>query len=106
MMSFIRVDSLRAYERTVRLPHQETSIMHAILAALVIGLAANLPDTGAPALFVSPAVCEKLGIKANAQGWGKIPSFEIEGRVPLKDARARVETPFQLEGMNGLGLAG
>lgn len=121
--------------------------MHAILAALVIGLPPSLPggdvpakpaakvyqvpyrltntnhvlvrakingkgpynfilDTGAPALFVSPAICEKLGITANKQGWGKIPSFEIEGRVPVADARARVETPFQLEGMNGLGLAG
>ena len=63
-------------------------------------------DTGAPALFISPEICEKLGITANKQGWGKIPSFEIEGRVPVKDARARIETPFQLEGMNGLGLAG
>src|SRR5262249_26066077 len=32
--------------------------------------------------------------------------FEIEGGVLLPKAKARVEKPFQLEGMNGLGLGG
>lgn len=63
-------------------------------------------DTGAPALFVATHVCEKLGIKDDKNGWGTFDRFEIEGGLVLEKARGRVETPFQLEGMNGMGLAG
>ncbi len=94
--------------KTYQVPYRLTNTNHVLVRAKINGKGPFnfILDTGAPALFISPAVCEKLGITANKQGWGKIPSFEIEGRVPVKDARARVETPFQLEGMNGLGLAG
>jgi membrane-associated protease RseP (regulator of RpoE activity) len=63
-------------------------------------------DTGAPALFVSTAVCRKLDIQADEQGWGTFKQFAIEGGIVLNNVRGRVEDPFQLEGMNGLGLAG
>jgi hypothetical protein len=94
--------------KVYQVPYRLTNTNHVLVRAKINGKGPYnfILDTGAPALFVSPAVCEKLGIKADSQGWGKIPSFEIEGRVPLTDARARIETPFQLEGMNGLGLAG
>jgi hypothetical protein len=94
--------------KVYQVPYRLTNTNHVLVRAKINGQGPYnfILDTGAPALFVSPAICDKLGIKANNQGWGKIPSFEIEGRVPLKDARARIETPFQLEGMNGLGLAG
>jgi hypothetical protein len=94
--------------KVYQVPYRLTNTNHVLVRAKINGKGPYnfILDTGAPALFISPAVCEKLGITANRQGWGKIPSFEIEGRVPVKDARARVETPFQLEGMNGLGLAG
>jgi PDZ domain/Aspartyl protease len=94
--------------KVYQVPYRLTNTNHVLVRAKINGKGPYnfILDTGAPALFVSPAICEKLGIRANQQGWGKIPSFEIEGRVPLKDARARIETPFQLEGMNGLGLAG
>ncbi len=94
--------------KVYQVPYRLTNTNHVLVRAKINGTGPYnfILDTGAPALFISPEICEKLGIKANAQGWGKIPSFEIEGRVPVKDARARIETPFQLEGMNGLGLAG
>jgi hypothetical protein len=63
-------------------------------------------DTGAPALFVATKVCDDLGIKPDRKGWGTFDRFEIEGGIVLEKAKGRVETPFQLEGMNGLGLAG
>jgi hypothetical protein len=63
-------------------------------------------DTGAPALFVATKVCRKLGIEPDGRGWGVFDRFEIEGGVVLKKLKGRVEDPFQLEGMNGLGLAG
>jgi hypothetical protein len=62
-------------------------------------------DTGAPALFVATKVADKLGVKAD-KNWGKFDRFEIEGGLVIKDAVGRIETPFQLEGMNGMGLAG
>jgi hypothetical protein len=94
--------------KVYQVPYRLTNTNHVLVRAKINGKGPYnfILDTGAPALFISPAVCEKLGITANRQGWGKIPSFEIEGRVPVRDARARVETPFQLEGMNGLGMAG
>lgn len=94
--------------KAYQVPYRLTNTNHVLVRAKLNGKGPFnfILDTGAPALFVSPAICDKLGIKANSQGWGTIPSFEIEGRVPLKNARARIETPFQLEGMNGLGLAG
>ena len=94
--------------KVYQVPYRLTNTNHVMVRAKINGKGPYnfILDTGAPALFVSPVICEKLGITANKQGWGKIPSFEIEGRVPLTDARARLETPFQLEGMNGLGLAG
>jgi hypothetical protein len=63
-------------------------------------------DTGAPALFVSTKVCRKLGVEADKDGWGTFERFTIEGGVALKNVRGRVENPFQLDGMNSLGLAG
>jgi hypothetical protein len=62
-------------------------------------------DTGAPALFIATSVGEKIGLKPDRNGWDTL-DFEIEGGVVLKKAKARIETPFQLEGMNGMGLAG
>ena len=63
-------------------------------------------DTGAPALFVADAVADKIGVKKDKKGWGTFDTFELEGGVVLKDFKGRIETPFQLEGMNGMGLAG
>src|SRR5262249_3245607 len=63
-------------------------------------------DTGAPALFVTDDVAEKIGVKPDKKGWGTFDTFEIEGGVVLKDFKVRIEEPFQLEGMNGMGLAG
>jgi hypothetical protein len=63
-------------------------------------------DTGAPALFIATSVGEKIGLKPDRNGWDTLERFEIEGGVVLQKAKARIETPFQLEGMNGMGLAG
>lgn len=63
-------------------------------------------DTGAPALFVATAPSKKAGVSADDKGWGTFDKIEIEGGIVLKDVKARVEDPFQLKGMNGMGLAG
>ncbi|MGL6073325.1 MAG: PDZ domain-containing protein [Fimbriiglobus sp.] len=63
-------------------------------------------DTGAPSVFLATKVAEKAGISTDRSGWAEVDSFEIEGGFKVKDAKTRVSDLFQLEGMNGMGLAG
>ena len=63
-------------------------------------------DTGAPILFVATAVGKKLGLEADPRGLTVLDKLEFEGGLTLDKVKCRVETPFQLEGMNGMGLAG
>ena len=67
-----------------------------------------LVDTGAPYLFVSTEAARKIGLEPAPDGeyWTKIGRFDLEGGASLKDIKARVEDPFQLVGMNALGLPG
>jgi hypothetical protein len=94
--------------KTYQVPFRLTSTNHVLVRVKINGKGPYnfILDTGAPALFVSTAVGTKLGVKPDKQGWGKFDRFEMEGGVVLDKVRARVENPFQIEGMNGLGLAG
>jgi hypothetical protein len=89
-------------------PYTLTNTKHVLVRAKINGKGPYnfIIDTGAPALFVSTAVCKKLGIKPDEKGWGTFDRFEIEGGVVIEKARGRIEDPFQLEGMNNMGLAG
>jgi serine protease DegQ len=89
-------------------PYRLTVTKHVLVRAKINGKGPFnfILDTGAPALFVGTKVCQKLGIEPDSRGWGVFDRFEIEGGVVLKRIKGRVEDPFQLEGMNGLGLAG
>ncbi len=60
-------------------------------------------DTGCPVMLISEPVGKKLGFD---KGWATLESLEMEGGVELNKVKARIETPFQIEGMNGMGLAG
>lgn len=94
--------------KTYDVPYRLTSSNHILVRVKINGKGPYhfILDTGAPTLFVSTAVCRKLGIQPDAQGWSTFERFAIEGGVVLKKARGRVEDPFQLAGMNSLGLAG
>jgi hypothetical protein len=98
----------KSESKTYQVPFRLTSTNHVLVRAKINGKGPYnfILDTGAPALFVSTAVGNKLGVKANKQGWGTFDRFEIEGGVVMEKVKGRVENPFQLEGMNGLGLAG
>jgi hypothetical protein len=108
------VAPLRADEETkieakaISVPYTITNTKHVLVRAKINGKGPYnfIVDTGAPALFVSTAVCTKLGVKPDRRGWGTLDRFDIEGGVSLPKFKARVEDPFQLQGMNGLGLAG
>jgi hypothetical protein len=94
--------------RTYQVPFRLTSTNHVLVRVKINGKGPYnfILDTGAPALFVSTAIGSKLGVKPDKQGWGTFNRFEIEGGVVLEKFKGRVENPFQIEGMNGLGLAG
>lgn len=91
-----------------QVPYRLTDTKHLLVRAKINGKGPYhfILDTGAPALFVATSVCKKLQVEPDAKGWGTFDRFEIEGGVVLEKVRGRVEDPFQLEGMNHLGLAG
>src|SRR5262249_19914249 len=101
-------DVQKPISKTYQVPYRLTNTNHVLVRVKINGKGPYnfILDTGAPALFVSTPVCTKLGIQADKRGWGTFDRFEIEGGVVLNRAKGRVEDPFQLEGMNGLGLAG
>jgi hypothetical protein len=102
--------SKQAAEKTksYQIPYKTTIPKHIVIRAKINGKGPFnfILDTGAPLLFVATVVAKKVGVKADANGWGTLDRFEIEGGLVMPKTRARIETPFQLEGMNGMGLAG
>lgn len=95
-------------EKPFQVPYRLTVPKHILVRAKINGKGPFnfILDTGAPALFVATKVADKLGVKPDEKGWGSFDRFEIEGGVVVPRAKGRIEDPFQLEGMNGLGLAG
>src|SRR5262249_18568111 len=93
---------------TFQVPYRLTDTQHVLVRAKINGKGPFnfIVDTGAPALFVATAVGKQIGVAPDKTGWATFDRFEIEGGVVIPKAQGRIETPFQLEGMNGLGLAG
>jgi hypothetical protein len=98
----------KAKAAAYQVPYRLTDTQHVLVRAKINGKGPFnfIVDTGAPALFVATDVAKKIGVAPDKNGWGTFDRFEIEGGVVIPKARGRIETPFQLEGMNGLGLAG
>ena len=94
--------------KTYEVPYQLTKTQHILVRAKINGKGPFnfILDTGAPALFVATKAAKKAGVDPDKAGWGAFDKFVIEGGVPVAKARGRIEDPFQLEGMNSLGLAG
>lgn len=94
--------------RDYQVPYRLTNTLHTLVRAKINGKGPFnfIIDTGAPLLFVSTAAGKKLGLSPDKKGWTTLERFELEGGVVLDKVKCRLETPFQLEGMNGLGMAG
>jgi hypothetical protein len=109
-------DEPKKKPETYQIPYRLTSTMHVLVRAKINGKGPFnfIVDTGAPILLVSTPVGKKLGLvsdktatkEAKKPGWAVLDRFEIEGGAVLTNFKCRVETPFQLVGMNGMGLAG
>src|SRR5438094_1951025 len=106
--SVLADDGKQAKGEVFQVPYRLTATQHVLVRAKINGKGPYnfILDTGAPALFVSTAVGKKLGLSADKGGWATLDRFTLEGGATVTKAKARIEDPFQLEGMNGLGLAG
>jgi hypothetical protein len=109
LTSSLFADEVKKSEATTyHVPYRLTTTSHVLVRAKINGKGPFnfILDTGAPALFVSTAVGKKLKLEADKSGWATLDKFALEGGAVVTKAKARIEDPFQLEGMNGLGLAG
>jgi hypothetical protein len=98
----------RPADKEYQIPYRLTLAKHIVVRVKINrkGPFNFILDTGAPALFVATKIANRVGVTPDANGWAKLDRFEIEGGLVIPQTHARIETPFQLEGMNGMGLAG
>jgi hypothetical protein len=97
-----------APKATHEVPYRLADTKHLLVRAKINGQGpfTFILDTGSPVLFVNKSVADKLGLKADADGWASFQRFELEGGLAVPRARARIETVAPVEAINGLGLAG
>jgi len=89
-------------------PYRLTTTNHVLVRAKLNGKGPFnfILDTGAPAMFIGKKVAEAAGAKTDRREWAAFDRFEIEGGLVVPAAKAKVAELFQLEGINGMGLAG
>ncbi len=95
--------------RSFRVPYKVTGTNHFLVRVRINGKGPFnfLVDTGAPALFVGTQAAKAVGLSApKDEFWAVVDRLDFEGGPTLKGVKARVEDPFQLIGMNALGLPG
>src|SRR5262245_51461310 len=95
--------------QSFKVPYRLTDTNHFLVRVRINGKGPFnfLVDSGAPALFVATETAKRIGLQpARDRFWTPIKRLDIEGGAKLKGVKARVEDPFQLVGMNALGLPG
>jgi serine protease Do len=95
--------------RAFRVPYRLTETNHFLVRVRINGKGPFnfLVDSGAPALFISTETAKKISlVPPRNKFWTPVDRLEIEGGARLSGVKARVEDPFQLVGMNALGLPG
>ena len=104
----LQADEPKKPPEQFEIPYRLSIPKHVIIRAKINGKGPFnfIMDTGAPALFLSEEAAAKVGLKPDKKGWGTFDRFEIEGGLVLEKQAGRIETIFQLKGMNGMGLGG
>jgi hypothetical protein len=98
----------RQANRAVNVPYRLIDTHHVMVRIKINGKGPFnfIVDTGCPVLIVSAAVGKKVGLEPDAKGWTVLDKLELEGGLTQAKVKCRVETPFQIEGMNSMGLPG
>ncbi|WP_422928010.1 aspartyl protease family protein [Singulisphaera sp. PoT] len=99
----------RAIGKSYQVPYRLTETNHFLVRVRINGKGPFnfLVDTGAPALYISTDTAKKIDLTASKTSfWTPVDRVEFEGGARLDHVKARVEDPFQLIGMNALGLPG
>jgi hypothetical protein len=96
-----------AQDKSVLVPYRLTRTQHILVRTKINGKGPFhfIMDTGCPVLVISEEAAKKAGL-ASEKGKAKIDRLEFEGGLVQEKVPARVETPFQIEGMNNMGLPG
>jgi hypothetical protein len=95
--------------QSFQVPYRLTDTNHFLVRVRINGKGPFnfLVDSGAPALYVATETASKIGLKpGKGEFWTPIDRLDLEGGARLLEVKARVEDPFQLVGMNALGLPG
>ncbi len=95
--------------QSFQVPYRLTDTNHFLVRVRINGKGPFnfLVDSGAPALYVATETAAKIGLKpVKGQFWTIVDRLDMEGGARLLSIKSRVEDPFQLVGMNALGLPG
>jgi hypothetical protein len=95
--------------RSYRVPYRLTETNHYLVRVRINGKGPFnfLVDSGAPALFIGTEAAKAAHLDPAADDyWTTLDRLDIEGGAVLTNLKARIEDPFQLTGMNALGLPG
>ena len=94
-------------DKGVEVPYRLTRTQHILVRTKINGKGPFhfIVDTGCPILLISEEAAKKAGL-TDKKGRATIDRFELEGGLVQEKVAARVETPFQIEGMNNMGLPG
>ncbi len=94
--------------KTYHIPYRLTETGHVLVRVKINGKGPfnYIIDTGAPFTFVSLEIGKTLGLQRDKEGWAVVDRFEVEGGAVNRKVKIRVETPFQVEGMNAMNFAG
>jgi hypothetical protein len=105
---FLDASVARADAPPVMVPYRLTPTQHVLVRAKINGKGPFnfILDTGAPAMFIPKKVAEATAAKVDRGEWAEFDRFEVEGGLVVPAVKAKVADLFQLEGMNGMGLAG
>jgi hypothetical protein len=92
-----------------RVPYRLTDTNHFLVRVRINGKGPFnfLVDSGAPALIIATETASKAGLKPRpGEFWTPVDRLDLEGGARLGGLKARVDDPYQLVGINALGLAG
>ena len=95
--------------KSFRVPYVVTGTNHFLVRIRINGKGPFnfLVDTGAPALFIGTEAAKAAALEpAKDDFWTTVDRLDFEGGPTLRGIKSRVEDPFQLIGMNALGLPG